>query len=650
MAARCGGVLVGQICIVLTLLVLCTQAQQCQFPSGFLGDWYSKENGEDTDTVIDGTAFQINSREYGGPCIASRRYNETTTHEQNNKLKVLIRNSRGGNNCYMCLELYLRTPNILQQRSASSCRSSPIAPSLEDVCNAIRPQAGLVTMFRKSAINVNCRTTFEGVFQFTYEYDVGGGGICNSPSSIITACQLPGSVYYDNQAFDMVYAVCPGLSMSKDDTIRYQCLGSWLDDNGNIFAAVMNTGEDRPYRRFRCMLTRKEQQRGNNEVRWTMSESAECSTLKSPYEGPIRLLLTPVVGSTQLREITPSCNLPRNFSGTWFTTGEYDSTVTINYTHIYFKTKIDQFTTRETYFTCQQTQQSSYMMTSVTRGRCEVDYVCFDFLPRHHNIIRYRLGKPFRLSRQEKEQPVEDYLVTKFRQACARPSYVLNEQNYNWKYNTFILYDPSPIECPIQGRYTFKQFGAEKYVTRIRGITERPRVQVDCRDYESEIAICHSRDSKVIEVDAERCRTLDQNARPVGEYDVPDNLLTCVGYWLEDNRSYMVTYDEEDRISRFRCWVYERLTWRDIIMSRAVRAACGVAQTPRSFRASEGASLSIQMFLDEREHDDCPQKFDFGANPWLKENVIYVLGGSITFHGSYILVLCLAFLSLLFAC
>jgi hypothetical protein len=39
--------------------------------------------------------------------------------------------------------------------------------------------------------------------------------------------------------------------------------------------------------------------------------------------------------------------------------------------------------------------------------------------------------------------------------------------------------------------------------------------------------------------------------------DEPDRELNCVGYWMEDMLSYMVTYDEEDAVTPFRCWVCE---------------------------------------------------------------------------------------------
>ena len=37
--------------------------------------------------------------------------------------------------------------------------------------------------------------------------------------------------------------------------------------------------------------------------------------------------------------------------------------------------------------------------------------------------------------------------------------------------------------------------------------------------------------------------------------DIDDWQLTCVGYWDEDWKSYLITWDPEDATSHFRCWV-----------------------------------------------------------------------------------------------
>ncbi|KAJ8306490.1 hypothetical protein KUTeg_017035 [Tegillarca granosa] len=86
------------------------------------------------------------------------------------------------------------------------------------------------------------------------------------------------------------------------------------------------------------------------------------------------------------------------------------------------------------------------------------------------------------------------------------------------------LYDtvnpPSAVPCPIAGRYYFTQEAInedEKYATRIRGVTLRPRIQVDCRDVQAEFKSCSMNMDK-IEVDAEYCETVDYRGRPIGEY------------------------------------------------------------------------------------------------------------------------------------
>lgn len=65
---------------------------------------------------------------------------------------------------------------------------------------------------------VNCKTTWEGTFHFTYEVDFGGGGICNSPGSAVVACQEPGSVYVDNQVYSMYFGKCLDVTTSVNQS------------------------------------------------------------------------------------------------------------------------------------------------------------------------------------------------------------------------------------------------------------------------------------------------------------------------------------------------------------------------------------------------------------------------------------------------
>lgn len=57
----------------------------------------------------------------------------------------------------------------------------------------------------------------------------------------------------------------------------------------------------------------------------------------------------------------------------------------------------------------------------------------------------------------------------------------------------------------------------ETYRTRIRGVTDRPRNQINCRQTVTELKSC-SVDRSKIEIDQEYCESVDYRGRPIGEY------------------------------------------------------------------------------------------------------------------------------------
>ncbi|CAH8614613.1 unnamed protein product [Heterobilharzia americana] len=414
----------------------------------------------------------------------------------------------------------------------------------------------------------------------------------------------------DNSILEQTFGYCPNFqdrSILEDPNIVFgkaniwRCYGRWTDKSGNIWAAIAYDTNQLRFR-YRCLTTRIDQQNPQDISYWGMSTSSDCKVLHNYNNAPIRLELRPAFDpDSQISELQPGCKLPTNFSGHWFYPSEYQTSVDINATHIYMKRKQANFLYDHIYFVCKQQQESRYLMAVVTLGKCETDFMCMDFMPRHHNIIRFRMGRPFPLLPRERQSMGASYMQRLYREACHWSSFTLNY--IEWTYEYFIQDPPTPINCPIQGKFKFIQRGQEqeKYVTKIPGgMTPRPWVQVLCYNYwESNIQACLN-DPKTLQLDVKKCWRLDFSGQPLSEYNVVDNYITCVGYWMEDTKSFLVTYDKEDPVTNnFRCWIYKRLGFRTYLMSRGRGNRCSKIQTAESSLPQEGASLLLELTEDE---------------------------------------------------
>ncbi|VEL34237.1 unnamed protein product [Protopolystoma xenopodis] len=161
-------------------------------------------------------------------------------------------------------------------------------------------------------------------------------------------------------------------------------------------------------------------------------------------------------------------------------------------------------------------------------------------------------------------------------------------------------------------------------------------MQVLCYNYwQSNLQACLD-DPKVMQIDVDKCWRLDFTGRPLSEYNVVDNYMTCVGYWMEDTKSFLITYDKEDPVTyNFRCWVYKRLSFHNYVMSRGRGNKCDKIQTAESSMPDEGASLLLEMTDDELQFDVCPQSWDEGKNPYATPAVLNVYAiGSLLRHPS----------------
>ncbi|XP_061179601.1 uncharacterized protein LOC133188239 [Saccostrea echinata] len=391
-------------CIIFLFSILygtVTVTGRCTIPDYFHGDWYSQESGNDIRTEI--TADKWDSNEYAAElnCENLFIHPNPRSKQAGNNVTMFMVSSGGLGRCYFCVDVLWRTSNILQYR-IGDCIPAHVgyAISLNISCKAMNPLYGLpstedtVTMFRQLPQPVNCEVMFKGLYQFSYELSEWGGGVCDNPDNQIKACQEPGSPYINNEVFFMTYARCPNALASKDEKLRYQCMGTWdVERNGIVytFAAIadilMNDSRDK----FKCLMTTRSQQ--GDKKRWVMSRFASCANLNSIFSAPVRLVLTSIPPSTET--IVPRCRLPSDIAGKWETKGPgFKFDVVINETNIRFQTEPNAIEFVDSTYACQKRSGTRYLMTRAMNGECKEVFVCMDIVPQNNNTVIYKIGKP----------------------------------------------------------------------------------------------------------------------------------------------------------------------------------------------------------------------------------------------------------------
>ncbi|XP_040564488.2 LOW QUALITY PROTEIN: uncharacterized protein [Lepeophtheirus salmonis] len=569
------------------------------------GQWYSRETNLDTLTNIDATTMQGR-----GTCMESKTDNAGS-------YDFLFASSSG---CFilfsLCQTFYPYSQHFGKRETGCVSLETGDKPSLEKVCSILNSKAQIITMFLETYTPVNCRSSIEGVFQFTYQLRWAFTGDCSHNEQQIHSCQNVGSQFLiSNQKFNVTYRKCEGMDWTSNSVVEFACLGDWFIGKDQFFA-VANTKESRRDEKFRCFLKNRD-----DDYYLGMSITPECNTIKTIERAPVRLKLTPV--RSQLVE--PTCHLPENFTGEWINTANVDADVIINSTHIIERWHPDDSRYRKVIYVCKEQRDSRYMMGRLTIDGCQIDYQCIDFVPRHHNIIRFRMG--------------EAGIKNDFHTIC---SWVKFKTEAEWKYNLMLKKDPVPIRCPVAGAFNFTQTGDFLFETRfIGGITKAPRPDVwnrpgqfSCKQNISRLTVCDT-DHKEISIDETYCWSTDHLGRPIDIYSVPDYRLQCIGYWKENLKSYLITYDQLDAFTNYRCWVYQRADLNKMLMSMSVGPYCDLGQDVDSKDWRNGAAVSLVMDENEREFDRCPMYFNDGSEPWtVEENYVRVFNFDDTGKGS----------------
>lgn len=556
-------------------------------PPVLRGAWFSWENGKNTLTEINedthstrGTLVDI-LNEFSTNYTAVFHYQDA--------------------NCFYCVKFLVRTVNVLEKIESGCVTLRPNQePSVKTVCSRnLDPEQQLITLFSENYVPVNCRSSLEGVWKFGYQNRFRFTGVCEHPDAYIKSCQQPGNQFLiTNQKFNITYRKCPGMEGTFDGVVEYSCLGDWFVGKNHFFA-VANTKESRKDEKYRCFLKNRD-----DDLYLGVSITAECNTLKTVERSPERLRITPVKAEV----VEPGCRLPQNFSGDWVNTANLDADVVINETHIVETWYPDEGRYRKTVYICHQQRDTRFMMARLTVDGCQKDYICFDFVPRHHNVIRYRKGVAV----------IKDDFST----VC---SWVQFKNKEAWKYDYFLALNPVPVRCPVAGKFNFTQRGEIPFETRILGgVTLSPRPFIYCKQNISDFSVCDT-EQKEIYIDENYCLSVDHLGRPLDIYSDPDYKMKCIGFWKENLKSYLITYDDLDPFSKYRCWVYQRADLNRVLMSQAFGPVCDLKQDVTSWNASEGAAVAVDMTEYERERDQCPMYFDDGTNPWLhSENYIKI--------------------------
>lgn len=128
---------------------------KCAMPQILQGSWYSWENGQSRQTIIDNDSMSPY-----GKCDSFITDGADHTFVFKSSTET----------CYRCVKTYARTFNIFE-KIESPCVSLRAGdePTVERVCHGIHYDQKRVTLFNDNYIPMNCRSSIQGVWQFSYQ-------------------------------------------------------------------------------------------------------------------------------------------------------------------------------------------------------------------------------------------------------------------------------------------------------------------------------------------------------------------------------------------------------------------------------------------------------------------------------------------------
>jgi hypothetical protein len=159
--------------------------ETCIVPKVMRGLWFSYEKHLPMQTE-----FHIDSMSDHGRCVSVKR-------EHLVNYTFVFQNEKR-NRCFHCVKILVRTPNVLEKMERKftfdtrnlhmyceinlfslnsfffvlvECETlnQHEVPTVERVCQNLKEDQQLVTLFAENFVPVNCRSSLEGVWQFAYQ-------------------------------------------------------------------------------------------------------------------------------------------------------------------------------------------------------------------------------------------------------------------------------------------------------------------------------------------------------------------------------------------------------------------------------------------------------------------------------------------------
>lgn len=128
---------------------------KCAMPQILQGPWYSWENGQLRKTIID-----YESISHYGKCDSFISDGADYTFVFKSPTET----------CYRCVKTFSRTFNVFEKiESRCVTLEADEEPTIERICRDIDYDQKLITLFNDDYIPINCRSSIQGVWQFSYQ-------------------------------------------------------------------------------------------------------------------------------------------------------------------------------------------------------------------------------------------------------------------------------------------------------------------------------------------------------------------------------------------------------------------------------------------------------------------------------------------------